>query len=140
MIIFRNDGTQIAHTNYWTSDLAKAGYAFLSYNAGAARLLLPPALAPAVEEMKLAREVILSVGHWPAKQADGVEVMFEDDSDSPWALHMSLEQCDRRLPEDNQGGGFFVSVWTEDLGEVFRLPARFRKVAQIPCLAPWQAH
>lgn len=38
--------------------------------------------------------------------------------------------------EDNQGGGFVVSVWTR-AGEQLRLPGKYRVVAEVPCLAAW---
>ncbi|WP_246538678.1 hypothetical protein [Nissabacter archeti] len=41
MITFQNDGQLIAWTNYWQSELAIKGFFFLSWNAGAARLLIP---------------------------------------------------------------------------------------------------
>ena len=65
-----------------------------------------------------------------------MELLFEDGSDSPFCLHLVAEQTDRLLPENNQGGGFYVTVWTRG-GEKLRLPGKYRQVAAIPCLAPW---
>ena len=41
MIMIGNDGPLIARTNYFETELAKNGYFYLSWNAGAARLLVP---------------------------------------------------------------------------------------------------
>ncbi|WP_338807027.1 hypothetical protein V8U11_08180 [Pseudomonas chlororaphis] len=137
MHIIENDGPAISRTNYWDSAHAARGYAFLSWNAGAGRVLLPDALAPALPDMRAARYVIVSLGPWLEQGArEAWELLFEDGSDAPYCLHLVAEQSDRRLPDTDQGGGFVITVWTRD-GEQLRLPARFRKVTEIPCLDPW---
>lgn len=137
MLTISNKGQAIAQTNYWDSEHAKAGYCFLSWNAGAARLLLPDALKPALREMRSAKYVIVSRGPWTEHCGrDALELLFEDQSDSPYCLHLVAEQTDRLLPEDNQGGGFVVTVWTRG-GEKLRLHGKYRTVQAIPCLEEW---
>lgn len=41
MITISNDGQKIVSTNYWDTEHAKRGFLYLSWNAGAGRLLLP---------------------------------------------------------------------------------------------------
>jgi hypothetical protein len=138
MLTINNNGQAITSTNFWESETAKAGYCFLSWNAGAARLLLPDALLPAVREMKSAQYVIISKGPWHEQGGrDALEVLFEDGSNSPYCVHLTMEQTDRSLPEDNQGGGLVVTVWTRS-GEELRLPGKYRTVRSIPCLDPWK--
>ncbi len=137
MITIQNDGQHIVSTDYWDSEHAKAGYFFLTWNAGAARLLVPDSQHFALREMKTAREVIVSRGPWVDQGGrNALELLFEDGSDSPFCLHLVAEQCDRMLPEENQGGGFMVVVWTR-AGAFLRLPAKYREVQAIPCLEPW---
>ena len=62
MLEIRNQGQAILSTNYWDSDHAKAGYFYLSWNAGAGRLLVPDSQKATLREMKGAREVIISRG------------------------------------------------------------------------------
>lgn len=64
MLIIENQGQAIARTNYWDSDHAKAGYFFLSWNAGAGRLLMPDSQKAALAEMRSAKYVIVSRGPW----------------------------------------------------------------------------
>ena len=64
MLHLANQGQKIVSTNFWDTEMARRGYAYLSWNAGAARLLLPGALGPAVREMKSAKYVIVSRGRW----------------------------------------------------------------------------
>lgn len=137
MLTITNKGQAIASTNYWDSDHAAAGYCFLSWNAGAARLLLPDSQKLMLPEMRTAKYVIISRGPWMDQGGrDALELLFEDGSDSPFCLHLVAEQADRMLPEDSQGGGFFFTVWTRG-GEKLRLPGKYREVQSIPCLDQW---
>ena len=135
-----NDGQDITSTTFWESDLAAAGCVYVSWNAGAARVLIPDSLVSAVDEMKAAGSVIISRGRWAAVgRDDALELMFEDGSESPYCLHIVQEQTDRLIPEGGQGSGLWVTVWTRE-GQQLRLPGKYRKVDMIPCLAPWKEH
>lgn len=139
-ITIKNNGQVIESTNYWDLEQAQRGYVFLSWNAGAGRLLVPDSQAAIIREMKTGKYVIVSRGPWMDQGGrDAVELLFEDGSDSPFALHLVSEQCDRMIPATDEGGGIFISVWTR-AGEQLRLPARYRRVDEIPCLAPWVDH
>lgn len=137
MLTIRNAGQRILSTDYWDSEHAQRGLMYLSWNAGAARLLLPDAIKGELREMRGARYVIISRGAWHEQGGrDALELLFEDGSDSPYVVHLVAEQTDRLLPEDNQGGGFSVTVWTRG-GEKLRLPGKYREVDALPCLEPW---
>lgn len=140
MITIENKGQRLVATNYWDSDHARAGYLYLSWNAGAARLLVPDSQKPLIREMKTGKYVIVSRGPWSDQGGrDGLELLFEDGSDAPFAVHLVADQTDRLLPEENQGGGFVVSVWTRG-GKKLRLPGKYRRVDIIPCMQPWREH
>lgn len=140
MIGIRNQGQAIKYTTYWESEQAKNGYAYLTWNAGAARLLLPDSIKSALREMKSAKYVIISRGPWAEQGGrDAIELLFEDNSDNPYCIHLVAEQCDRLLPETDQGAGFVVTVWTRG-GEKLRFPGKYRQVTNIPCLEPWGSH
>lgn len=137
MIVIENSGQRIVQTDFWDSDSAKAGFCFLSWNAGAGRLLVPDTQKSMVREMKSATLVIVSRGPWTEHGGrDALELLFEDGSDSPFCIHLVAEQCDRMIPDAEQGGGFVVTVWTRG-GEKARLPGKYRRVSSIPCLDPW---
>ncbi|MBK1719215.1 hypothetical protein [Thiocystis violacea] len=137
MFIIENRGQAIARTNYWGSDHARNGYLYLTWNAGAARLLVPDAAKAILRDMTGAREVLISRGPWPDQGGrEALELLWEDDSDSPFAIHLVAEQTDRLIPEEQQGGGFAVAVWTRG-GMKGRWPGRYRIVEAIPCLNPW---
>jgi hypothetical protein len=135
-----NQGQAIRSTTYWDTDPARAGYFYLSWNANAARLLVPDLQQPLLREMQGAREVIVSRGPWPEQGGrEGIELLWEDNSDDPFSIHLVAEQCDRLIPETDQGGGFVVVAWTRQ-GEQGRWPGRYRWVPQIPWLQAWASH
>jgi hypothetical protein len=135
-----NNGPEIVSTNYWDTNYARKGYVFLSINAGTCRLLVPEAMLAAIPEWRAAREVIVSKGPWPDQgKAEALELLFEDDSDSPYALHIGTNQVDRiPLPADqdhaDQPARWRFSTWTQIDGKVLELPCRYRIVTRIPWL------
>lgn len=87
--------------------------------------------------MKTGKCVVISRGPWVAEGGrDALELLFEDESDNPYCVHLVTEQTDRMLPESDQGGGFVVTVWTRG-GEKIRRPGKYRVVNEIPCMAAW---
>lgn len=137
MLTIKNKGPELAETNYWDSEHARAGLFYLTWNADAGRLLVPDACTSTLQDMQTAKYVIVSRGPWPEQGGrEGLELLFEDGSDAPYCLHLSAEQCDRLLPETDQGGGFEIVAWTR-AGRAEAWPGKYRQVAQIPCLDPW---
>jgi len=140
MIVIENDGLALVTTNYWETELARQGFCFLSWNAGAGRLLVPDALAHYIREMRTGKYVIVSRGPWKAHGGrDGLELLFEDESDAPFCVHIEARMTDRLLPSSDQGGGFEIVVYTRS-GEQMRLPGKYRKVPSIPWMKPWSSH
>lgn len=139
MIAIESDGQTLVATNYWQTEHAAGGYLYLSWNAGAARLLVPDTSLYMIPEMQTGRTVIVSHGTIEGTAKKGYELLFEDHSDAPFSVQLQIEQSDRLLPDADQGGGFVVAVWTS-AGKALELPGKFRKVKTIPCLEPWQDH
>lgn len=137
MIRIDNDGQDIASTNYWQTEHAARGLPYLSVNAGAMRLLVPPAASAMHTSIATAREVIVSAGKWPEQQwRDGVEILFDDDTDSPFAVHLSIEQVDRLPLPSEQGEPIKFTTWGPE-GKIWTGIARYRRVKKIPCLKKW---
>jgi hypothetical protein len=143
-----NDGPQIIATNYWTSAWAHRGALYLSINAGAIRLLMPRGMEGMLDEMRTARECLLSRGPWTqARQGVGgdareaYELLYEDGSNSPYVLHLGAEQADRLLPASESGRTIVHTVWTRGFRDApvcaLTLPARYRVVRHLPYLKPW---
>lgn len=140
MFEIRNQGQRIIETSYWDTEHAQRGYLYLSWNASCARVLVPDVAKPILRELKSAREVIVSRGPWIDQGGrEAIELLWEDDSDAPFAVQLVSEQCDRLIPDSDQGSGFWVSVWTRG-GMKGRWPGKYRVVGKILSLQAWGAH
>lgn len=136
-IIVNNDGVDIKSTNYWDSDLCKSGIYYLSINAGAYRLPLPPKMNAALKEIESANSVIISRGPLRGK-TDGLELLFEDDSSNPYCLHMDTQAMDR-LPSDADlgwKGVLFIYANGSNKPVIEFSRVYYRKVDQLPYLKP----
>jgi len=136
-IITENDGQSIVSSNYWGSEMEAAGYYYVSPNAGAFRLLVPEGRKGEanIEEMRTAKEVVVSRGPWPAQgKADAFEVLFDDFSQEPFALWFGPESFERLPAASDAGGTFLATVWTRGPTKVLDLPAYYRIVPSLPWL------
>lgn len=135
MIEIFNVGREIASTNYWDIPFGRDGYVYLAPNAGAWRLLTPQYWRD-IEEITHAQGVAITRGPWAAKGvADAVEILFDDGSDSPYALHVTLAQVER-LPAAEDPTERRMLVYGPGPSILLDLPCRYR-LGPIPCLAPW---
>lgn len=138
----RNQGPLILETNYWDSELAQAGKVFVSLNAGAIRLLVPPAAYGMLADMCAAEECVLSRGPWPREgRAEAIEILFDDRSDSPFSLQLTPESFSGLPGEPPADREWVLSVWIEKDGQPhkeFELVCHWRRVAELPCLRPWK--
>lgn len=141
MLTIENHGPLILRTNYWELPEAAAGKLLVSLNAGAFRVLLPPTLEAWIAEMATAKEVLISRGPWPAEnQPDGFEVLFDDRTSYPFALHLSVESFDRLPTDADQAGQWVLTVWTQSRRNrphrALERPCWYRRVPRIPWLKP----
>jgi hypothetical protein len=137
-IVVENEGALITSTNYWTSTYAQAGEFFFSVNAGCIRLLIPDGLSPPLGDDVLdsARYVIVTRGMFHGQ--DGYEVLFEDNSARPFAIHTLANQWDRLIPRSDAGRTNLLFHVYRDGHLVRKMTARFRVVSHLPYLRPWK--
>jgi hypothetical protein len=141
MVVIENHGALILSTDYWQTDAAKAGKVYCSCNAGTVRILLPNSQRRMVDDMRSAKYVILSRGPWKAMQRDeAVELLFEDETQEPFSMHLSVESFDMLPAKPMDGQEWVVSVWMLKEGKpkkTLERPCKWRMVDEIPCLEPW---
>lgn len=141
LIHVENHGAIIVATNFWTLDLAAAGKVFCSVNAGAIRVLLPRARWGDLNDMRASQYCVLSRGPWPEQHvAEGIEIMWEDGSDSPYALHLTADSFDLLPGKPNVGREWLTTVWTEKDGRPHKALERichWRRAPKLPWLKPW---
>ena len=143
MLEIKSHGPLITRTNFWDLPESQLGKVFVSLNAGAFRLLLPPSAEPALADMSAAKECVVSRGPWPADdQADGVEILFDDGTDDPFAIHLSVSTAnfDRLPTAENDSSEWLLTVWTRPRRgkphKALERPCWYRIVPQIPWLKP----
>lgn len=123
LVIVQNDHQNLKTTNYWQTAAAKKGLLFLSFNAGAARLLVPKSEEKSIPEMKTGNFV--SICHSTLADRRSYRLTFDDLSNSPYCVEIMLEQVDRKLRPEDDGMHFPFKVYTES-GLSFELDAVFR--------------
>ena len=137
-LVISNEGPEIIKSNFWDTNIAAAGKFYLSINAGACRLLVPDNRTAYIEEMKTAKTVVLSRGPWAEMGlTDAVEILFDDDSESPFSINMAKKSFDRLIPRSESGRTVVFSVWVRGLKKVWETTGYFRAVDSLPCLKPW---
>jgi hypothetical protein len=135
-----NEGPEISATNYFESEYARRGSFYLTLNAGAFRLLVPPVHESAVAEFRTAREVIVSRGPWPAEgRKDALEILFDDHTDNPFSLHFGAEQVDRFPTAEDATGEWVFSAWVRGKAgptRAYQTKCYYRIVPSLPYLKP----
>ncbi len=141
MIVTKNHGPLIVSSTYWGSEMEQAGKLYVSVNAGAVRVLVPAKRRALIAECRGSKYVVLSRGPWPAAGlADAAEILFEDGTDTPYALHLSPESFDLLPDEPPAGREWVLALWTAKKGKPHKSLERrcfWRRVLEIPWLKPW---
>jgi len=140
LIRIDNIGALVIDTNYWRSDQAGLGVCYLSINAGAFRLLVPREAEAFVEQMRTARQVIVSRGPWPERHRDdAIEILFDDRTECPFAIQIGMESVDRLPLDADAAKQWEITVWIERGGaprKALSRPCWYRRVPRIPWLKP----
>jgi hypothetical protein len=125
-------------SDYWDSENARRGFILISFNAGAFRLLLPDSLKTVIADIRTGRHAVITHGLHIDEHATMYEVMFEDGSDSPFALWLHPRQIERAFSiADAASQDRQLTVYTRGCVEVARMPVFFREAVTLPCLKPW---
>lgn len=122
--------------DYFASDWDKNGFLYVCVRPEVFCLLVPEALAGIVDDVDGTKFVIVSSGYWAEQKRNGIEILFEDLSDTPYALHLIAEQADPIPKQDAGKKDLTFQIITKD-GTKKELPARYRVVGEIPYLQPW---
>lgn len=162
LLTIENRGKFLANTNYWDSQAAKLGYLYVSWNAGACRILVPDASLSMVDEMRTGKGAIVMAGQFKAEGVEaftqeldahslslaqknghtqhgfygrGLDIVFDDGTDNPFSFLTRPEQVDRNLPESDSGKTLELLIYTRS-GVVHQLPCIYLDVGSIPSGIP----
>jgi hypothetical protein len=148
-ILIVNDDTNgqlIRRTNYWETSLAQAGRFFFSVNAGCIRMLLPERQGgttyPGSTREELDDSVLHSTKHVIVSRGkfagqDAYEILFEDETNTPYTVHTSVGQWDRLIPASDSGRIVPFRIYRRGCILAREFEGRFRYVESLPCLKPW---
>lgn len=138
IIKIENNGREITQTNYFQTENALNGYFYLSVNRGAFRLLVPRSQETAVPEFQTAKEIIISRGNFQGR--DALEILFDDETDNPFSIHIVSAQIDRMPAANDAGWSYTFSAWTsvggENVKKIFEQDCFYRVVKNLPFLEP----
>lgn len=143
IIIIENAEKEIARTNFYDTQVSERGCYYCSINAGAFRLLAPPSKASAIKEMMTGKVCVVTYGMHRHYFRPMFEFLFDDDSDTPFALFLDdTQSVDRILPSyEKKRSDLVISVWTKGIDDspnkAFQMPA-FYRTGNLPCLKPWK--
>lgn len=106
MISICNNGGDILSTNYYESAAAKAGFCFLSGNAGTLRLLVPESVKHYIAEIRTGKKVVIEKSLMNHRCID---IVFEDGSNQPFFITLDKRQT---MNIGGRGRNVDFSVWT----------------------------
>lgn len=135
LLKIENNGQEIISTDYFDSEYAKKGYFYLSINAGAFRLLIPPSWERDIDDMKTGKMAIVSFGM--EKGTERIEVMFDDSTECPYCISLGMEQIDRKPPKEESSRIMTLIAYSYDLNKEFEMKCGFRYVPTLPYYKPW---
>ncbi|AEM48067.1 hypothetical protein Acife_1944 [Acidithiobacillus ferrivorans SS3] len=112
LLLIENNGIEITDTNYWESDWAMRDLCYLSWNAGAGRLLVPDNVALSfMTTMLTAKSIIIDRRSCRQGMARShFDIVFDDRTKSPFILTLDNNMTDRSLGPANAQPRTFT-VW-----------------------------
>jgi hypothetical protein len=141
VVFIKNDDIKIAETNYWETTLSKKGLFFMNFNNGFYRLLVPETNEDIVKEVLNASRVIISRGAAPQlvpPRTDAFEIVFEDRTDSPYAILMTPDFWDCFPGENDLGHKGTFAIYCNKTKEPKLLFSHvfYRRAETLPCFDP----
>lgn len=120
MLQIKNNSQQIIATNFWDTEYNAKGLFYCSINARCFRILVPDAMLDQVPDMKTGKTALIE------RDGNRVVITFDDGSDAPYRLDLSVQQFDR-LPSPADSGRIDLTcaLWTRGPHLVFACPATY---------------
>lgn len=140
VLTIQNAGQAIKATNYWGSQLEREGFVFVSFNAGAARILVPSGRPDIVVGLtSKVKHAILTFGRWQERESQpALEWLAEDGSDTPFSLQIASAGFDRTIKvAPGQVQRIVASIWVDGPNgpHLYAQQVGFvRKREMLPCL------
>jgi len=98
-----NDGMLVVATGYWRSEQARRGYPYLTWNAGALRVLAPEACADLIDRLPPAGTPLLYLQYGLPGFPGHPALLWDDNPRRPFYVVVDRRQVDRCLPLEDHG-------------------------------------
>lgn len=108
-IQINNDEQKIIGTNYFETPNAQKGYAYVSINAAAIRLLAPDQVIEMLPKLKSIWRVVVEFG------GPHIRILFYDNEPDPFYLDIDHRQSDRRPAQEDAGRTIPFFIYNKDL-------------------------
>jgi len=110
-------------TTYWDTDACENGFYHLAFSMDTYSLLIPENKDDWLEEITEAQAVVITRGNYNGKE-NYFEIMFEDNTETPYMILLSDEQFSRITPlKEGWNGHFYIFV-----GSLYNCKLDFDKV------------
>ena len=108
-----NDGPAVTRTGYWRTEVARAGFVYLTINDSTLRVLLPPGVELLLEALPpVGTALELSCGTSRFKPRAIYKLTWLD----TFSIDIDQEQCDRPWPSIEEGR-IVTLIWYTQVGE-----------------------
>ncbi len=124
---------------FWNTEGAQKGFFHVGFDGRDFCLLVPDCQCADISEIRTGRHVVITLGFHVGTGRTMYEILFEDGSSSPYALHILPEMFERPLSmAETASLARRLIVYTRGFVEVAAMSAYFREVETLPCLKPWK--
>ena len=136
-IVTNDNGNEIVETNYFRPNFNPTNLFQLSYSGTCFHLLIPPKLKKTIKEMRTGKYAIISVGYHKLLKTEMIEIMFEDFTRTPYAIHISQCQSTCIIDSSFNNSKMVFKGYSEN-GKVLEMDVYIRSDPQyqLPYLKP----
>ena len=130
---------RLTREEFWNTEGAQKGFFHVGFDGRDFCLLVPDCQHAAVPEIRTGSHAVVTLGFHVEMGRTMYEILFEDGSRRPYALHMLPETFERPLSmAETASLARRLIVYTRGFVEGAAMPAYFREVETLPCLKPWK--
>jgi hypothetical protein len=132
---FGYDGFPV-ETTYWDTDICKNGLFYLINNMNKYFLFIPENKDDVLREMDTGKSIVITRGNYNGK-SDCFDIMFNDNTDNPYAILLEDEYFTRNSPlKEGWNGTFYIYSGSLEEYKSFFANVYYRVTENIPCLQP----
>jgi len=141
MLTIRNNGIEIAKTDYWQTAENRNGSFYCSIHSGAFRILVDTTTSSeansTIEAARIATEIVVSRGCWEEdNNRDCIEFLFVNPQHAPFVLFFYHDQIDTMPADEDERRDFHILIY-DKAEKVFDGKCKYRRVHRIPCYEPF---